>query len=94
MFNSQEMEEWWGLSRSQYITIPRSVIQEMPKKWQDKFALMLNDLDFTFDWRPRGATYWCMLRNDQTGRFENDILCNYRHDPEVRDIINRMRISD
>lgn len=88
---SFDMETWWGLNYSQYLTIPRSVIQEMPREWQDKFAGLLFELDYTFDWRPENVTYWCVLRNRETGRYESDILCNYRHDPEVKRIIESMR---
>lgn len=76
---SNDMEEFWGLSKAQYLTIPRSVIQEMPKEWQDKFATLLNELDNTIDWRPKTSTYWCMLRDNQTGKYKTDPLYEYRH---------------
>jgi len=35
----------FGLSYAQYLTIPRSVLQSMPVKWQEQFVQCLNELD-------------------------------------------------
>lgn len=79
MSESHEMEMFWGMSRAQYLTIPRSIIQEMSKEWQDKFAKLLNELDDSVDWRPDNATYWCLLRDNETGRYISNPLAEYRH---------------
>jgi len=84
MVHSQKMEEFWELSYAQYLTIPRSVIQEMDKEWQDKFAELLDKLDDTMDWRPTGnQRYWVAL--DEENSFEDlniglhDPLAEYKH---------------
>jgi len=78
MVESQDMELFWGISRAQYLTVPRSIIQEMPKEWQDKLAQLLNELDEVVDWRPEEGTYYCYLRRND-GRFTSDPLAPYRH---------------
>lgn len=51
---TEQLHLWWGLSYAQYLTVPRSVMQSMPDKWQAKMAALLNELDSTIDWRPKG----------------------------------------
>lgn len=75
---SNAMEEFWELSYAQYLTIPRSVICSMPVVWQDRFALLLKEMDNCLDWRPEEGSYWCRLR-DNRGRLVHDPLMNYRH---------------
>jgi len=94
MPNSQKMELWWELSYAQYLTIPRSVIQEMSIEWQDKFAKLLEELDDTIDWRPEDTTYYCMLRDNETGRFRTDAIREYRHNPEVQRIVKGLFYSN
>lgn len=77
---SHAMEMWWSLSYAQYLTIPRSVIQSMPIVWQNRFAILLQELDAEIDWRPKDGCYWCRLR-DSKGRLVHDPLMEYRHAP-------------
>jgi hypothetical protein len=74
---------WFELSRAQYLTVPRSVMQAMPVDWQLRMAECLDQLDATIDWRPKEGRYWVKLKNDN-GRYIHDPLMNYRHpDPGV-----------
>ena len=80
--HSEKMELFWELSYAQYLTIPRSVIQEMSIEWQDKLAKLLNELDDKIDWRPPEGRYWVVLETDD--EFEkldiglSDPLAEYR----------------
>lgn len=67
---------WFELSYAQYLTIPRSVLQSMPREWQAKFARLLDQLDETIDWRPKEGRYWVGLK-DERGRFVHDPLMDY-----------------
>lgn len=69
---------WFELTRAQYLTVPRSVLQEMPLAWQERFAACLEELDREFDWRPSEGRYWVELRKEN-GRIANDPLREYRH---------------
>lgn len=69
---------WFELSRAQYLTIPRSIMEAMPEDWQHKMANLLNELDSTYDWRPNEGRYWVRLKDDK-GRYVSDPLMQYRH---------------
>ncbi len=70
--------DWFSLSYSQYLTVPRSIMEAMPHEWQVTMAALLDELDATYEWRPDEGRYWCTLR-DANGRFVKDPLQQYRH---------------
>lgn len=74
---AEPIHDWFELTYAQYLTIPRTVLQSMPVTWQERFVKLLEELDELIDWRPEGATYWCLLRDDETGRYINDPLADY-----------------
>ena len=69
---------WFELSYSQYLTVPRLVMESMPLEWQEKMAGLLREMDETFDWRPKEGRYWVMLK-DENGRYTHAPLHDYRH---------------
>ena len=72
---------WFGDTYAQYLTIPRSVLQAMPLEWQARIVRCLEELDGTFDWRPKKKTYWVSFR-EYNGRYSSiatDPLMSYRH---------------
>jgi hypothetical protein len=69
---------WFELTYAQYLTVPRLVMQSMPLDWQRKMAVLLQEMDETFDWRPAEGSYWVRLK-DKRGRFMDAPLGNYRH---------------
>lgn len=70
------IHNWFELSYSQYITIPRSVLQSMPDVWQQSFVELLDQLDDSIAWRPRNGCYWVTLK-DGRGRYLKDPLMDY-----------------
>lgn len=72
----EPVHEWFGLTYAQYLTIPRSVLQSMPKEWQDRFVQCLDELDEKIDWRPHEGRYWVKLKDDK-GRYVSDPLMDY-----------------
>lgn len=68
---------WFELSYAQYLTVPRSVLQIMPREWQERFAACLRELDATIDWRPNEGRYWVQLK-DGAGRYVSDPFMKYR----------------
>ena len=68
---------WFELSYAQYLTVPRLVMQSMSLEWQRKMAVLLQEMDETFDWRPSDGRYWVMLR-DKEGQFAEAPLHDYR----------------
>lgn len=74
----KSIHEWFELTYAQFLTIPRLVMESMPDEWQEKMTELLNEMDETFDWRPKEGRYWVKLR-DSSGRFSDAPLNDYRH---------------
>jgi hypothetical protein len=72
------LSEWFELSYAQFLTIPRLVLESMPYEWQEKMKTLLEEMDDTFDWRPKEGRYWVKLKDDK-GRYCDAPLNNYRH---------------
>jgi len=73
-----DITDWFELSYAQFLTVPRLVMESMPQEWQEKMAVLLQEMDDTFDWRPKAGRYWVRLR-DANGRFADAPLNEYRH---------------
>lgn len=73
-----KVHEWFELTYAQYLTIPRSVLESMPDKWQEKFVDCLTELDNTIDWRPTEGRYWVQLKDDK-GKYKQDPFREYRY---------------
>lgn len=73
----EPIHEWFELSRAQYLTVPRSVLQSMPVEWQERFVKCLEELDDTIDWRPQSGCYWVILKDSQ-GRYMHDDFHDYQ----------------
>jgi len=80
---SCQLHQWFELSYAQYLTIPRSVMQEMPYDWRFKMAALLEELDETLEWRPSNGRYWVQLR-DSNGRYNRDPLSNYKYPIDIK----------
>lgn len=73
----EKIHDWFELSYASYLVLPRSVLQSTPNKWQEKFVELLNELGEMFERIPTKGTYAVNLRDDTTGRFIKDPLCDY-----------------
>jgi hypothetical protein len=72
-----EIHEWFGLTYSSYLVLPRSVLQSTPVKWQRKFVKLLEELEeMAGDLNDLPGTYAVQCR-DEKGRFTQDPYCNY-----------------
>lgn len=90
---SKNMEMFWGMGRANYLTIPRSIIQEMPVEWQDTLADLMFELDETVDWRPKDSKrYFCIILDEENqdkidevfeGSAIHDPLSEYKHGNEL-----------
>lgn len=77
-YQGDPIHDWFELSYAQFLTVPRLVMDSMPYEWQVKMAILLEEMDETFDWRPKEGRYWVRLKDDK-GRYCNAPLGNYRH---------------
>jgi hypothetical protein len=74
--DAEPLHSWFELSYAQYLTIPQSVLQSMPIKWQQRFVRCLEELNGAIEWRPKDGRYWVRLK-DGRGRFVEDPLMDY-----------------
>jgi len=83
----KDIHTYFGLSYAQYLVIPRTVLQSMPEEWQDKFVLLLEELNEKnwYDLLPKNTCYKVELRQEKynfNGEFKwgkqiNDPLADY-----------------
>lgn len=76
------MWNWFGLSYSSYLVIPRTLLCGMPKEWQQKMVKLLDEARDVYDQNQIKDRYTVKLRGER-GRFESDVLANYRHPPKL-----------
>jgi len=88
----EDVHGWFELSYAQYLTIPRSVLETMPMRWQVAFVELLKELDQTIEWRPsEGRQYFVTLEevfDHKNNELVFDELREYRHPCEF---IKKMR---
>ena len=86
----ENLWKWFRLSRASWLTLPRSMMHEMPDDWQKHMAELLNEWDETW-------TYGCMpdphVVAKSNGKFCKwpDWLLNYQHPDRV--LINSLRAN-
>lgn len=72
----------FGLSYASYLVVPRSILQEMPGEWQEKFVALMRELNDRLPWEDemddRGVHYTVGCR-DEKGRMAHDPYRQYRH---------------
>ncbi len=79
-YDEQEpVHGWFGLSYNHYLTVPRSLLQNMPRDWQAKFVALLNEMMVT----PAGdqfARHHYLVRRTDPAR--DDEIYEYSRRPE------------
>jgi hypothetical protein len=68
----------FGLSYSNYLVLPRSVLQSMPEKWQHRFVDLLGDIEAACE--RHGISFhdkYRVLALDEHGKFTKDPLADY-----------------
>lgn len=76
--NSHEgpIHEFFGLTYSSYLVLPRLLLQEMPLEWQRQLVDILDKLNATGISTP----VYAVQRRDSKGRMiKDDPWCRYRH---------------
>ena len=76
------MWDWFELSYSSYLVIPRALLCGMPKEWQAKMVALLDEARETYDTDKIEDNYSVTLR-DERGRFRRDQFADYRHPPAL-----------
>lgn len=69
--------EWFELTYSAYLVLPRVALCSMPLEWQEKFVALLREAESMLPDEAQGQEY--MVRARKNGRFVSDGMSDYRH---------------
>jgi hypothetical protein len=81
------VHQWFGLTYASYLVLPRSALQQIDPKLQRKLVEALTEITDRYDWPNSNADYQVTMRDDK-GRYQRDLLSNYRH-PEFKIVEKR-----
>ena len=90
MNDRKDLWLWFGISYSSWLTLPRAMMHEMPKEWQEKMAELLFEWDETWNTEDTPSPYVIARKDNKFTKWPSWVL-NYRH-PDV-DKINAHRRS-
>lgn len=73
----EPIHEFFGLSYSNYLVLPRTALQSMPVEWQEKFVELLNAMSETIkeDFEPDGG--YRVVALDENNKIASDPYSNY-----------------
>ena len=80
--------DWFSLSYASFLTLPRSMMHEMPEEWQWKMAALLEEWDNTWDSQALPEPSVTAKKDDKFTKWP-DWLLNYRR--PNREEINKLR---
>ena len=72
------VHQWFELSYSHYLVLPRSLMQAMPIEWQERLVACLNEMQEACRGLGINDKYTVLLRGDK-GRIVRDPYSDYRH---------------
>ena len=73
-----DVHEWFGLSYSHYLVLPRSLMSAMPVEWQGRMVVCLREMQDACRNLKVNDKYTVLLRASK-GRIEKDPYSDYRH---------------
>jgi len=77
------IHDWFSLTYSSYLILPRSILQAMPQDWQRKVLRLIEEVEDTLEYE--GSDYEYMVkRRIGNGQFSSDPLANYRYPPLIQ----------
>jgi len=83
--DSEKLQQWFNLSYASYLTLPRVLMEAMPKEWQDKMADLLFEWDKTYRNWPEGINTRVQITKNGKLVKTPYWLINYRH-PDFNEI--------
>lgn len=73
---------WFGLSYSAYLVVPRSLMCGMPLEWQRRMVALIEESREVYDTAQINDRYVVHLARED-GRWLRDPLADYRHPPRL-----------
>jgi phosphoenolpyruvate carboxylase len=78
------IHHWFGLTYSNYLVLPRAVLQSMPEEWQERFVAMLDELEeAAARAKLEVPAHYRVHVVDAKGRFIRDPIPHYRRAPNL-----------
>lgn len=73
-------QEYFGLSRSQWLVLPRVALQSMSPEWQSEFFKRVRQIDETLEF-PQGYTgnFMVTMKDKNNHIFVKHVIPHYRH---------------
>ncbi len=94
-FSDGPVHAWFGLSYAHYLTVPRSIMQAMPREWQERMVALMKELDAAYDWRPEWGIYYVMAAFlDEDGHVKHDGDEEFQGDTIVSEISLHDKLSE
>lgn len=84
-----DLWQYFGLSYSTWLTLPRVMMHEMPDIWQERMAALLHEWDNTWNTDHMPDPYVTARKNNKFTKWPSFLL-NYRR-PD-NDAINKLRV--
>jgi len=75
----EPIHNWFGLTYSNYLVLPRTALQSMPREWQRRFVDCLEELDAALGHHFDSADYTVRMMKRSNGKrlFAQDQLADY-----------------
>ena len=77
----EPIHDWFGLTYSAYLVLPRVLLQSMPNHWQRLFVRLIREMQEAFENVEQADIYEVRCR-DENGRFAADPLPGYERGRE------------
>ena len=80
---SEAIHEWFGLTYSNYLTLPRSLLQSMPDEWQERFVKCLEEMRAAFSHLGDMPDCYTVNARAAHGKFAHDPYADYERGRRV-----------
>ncbi len=82
-FDEEHIHNWFGLTYSSYLVLPRLMLESMPAEWQKKFVELLDEMEETLEVDENySSEYSVQYKVD--GKFASDPYRDYRRGERLK----------
>jgi hypothetical protein len=86
--------DYFGLSYSAYLVLPRVALCSMPLEWQKKFVTLMEEAEKLLPDEAQNGEYW--VRKKIGNKFVTDPFTNYRHHLklELKETVKERKVGE